>query len=131
MNVQHEYVVSRLICFTFQGKASSWFFSLSMRSITSGQQFENTFITQFCDDRTLGILFLEILRIKINTKEKVKDFNHRFISLLNRIPDKPIEVVQNDFYNPSLPPPIAMFVKRKEKKLWQIILWKLSKLRRT
>jgi hypothetical protein len=35
MNVQHEDVVCRLSCFTLQGKASSWFFSLVPRSITS------------------------------------------------------------------------------------------------
>ena len=36
-NVQHEYVVCKLFCFTFEGKASSWFFRLTSRSITSWQ----------------------------------------------------------------------------------------------
>jgi hypothetical protein len=35
MNVQHEFVVCRLFYFTFQQKASSWFFILAPRSITS------------------------------------------------------------------------------------------------
>jgi hypothetical protein len=35
MNVQHEDVACSLFCFTLQGKASSWFFSLALRSITS------------------------------------------------------------------------------------------------
>lgn len=116
VNVQHEDVVCRLFYFTFQGKASSWFFSLAPRSITSWKQFETTFMTQFNDDKTLGILFLYISMININKKEKVKDFNHIFITLLNRIPDKLAEAVQIEFCIVALPPPVAMFVKRKEKK---------------
>ena len=52
MNVQHENVVCRLFCFTLQGKASSWFFSLPSGSITSWQQFENALIIRFGDDKT-------------------------------------------------------------------------------
>ena len=40
MNVQHEYVAYSLFCLTLQGKASSWFFNLPSRSITSWKQFE-------------------------------------------------------------------------------------------
>ena len=40
-------------------------------------------MTQFGDDKTFGILFLELSQIKINKKEKIKDFNQRFITLLN------------------------------------------------
>ena len=72
-------------------------------------------MTQFNDDKTLGILFLEISRVNINMKEKVKGFNQRFITLLNRIPNKLAKVVQIEFYTTALPPPVAMFVKRKEK----------------
>ena len=60
MNVQHEYEACKLFGFTLQGKASSWFFNIPSGSITSWQQFENEFITQFGDDKTLGTLFLEL-----------------------------------------------------------------------
>ena len=50
----------------------------------------------------------------MNKNEKVKEFNQRFITLLNKIPDKSTEVVQIEFYTTALPPPVAMFVKRKE-----------------
>ena len=116
MNVQHEDVVCRLFYFNFQGKASSWFFSLSLRSITSCKQFEIAFMTKFGDNKTSGILFLEISKININKNENVKDFNHRVITLLNRIPDKPTEVVQIEVYTITLLPLVSMFVKRKEKK---------------
>ena len=104
----------RLFCFTLQGKTSSWFFSLAPRSITSWQQFENAFITQFSDDKTSGTLFLKLSRLRINKKENVKEFNQRFITLLNKIPDKPMKVAQIEFYTTALPPSVAMFVKRKE-----------------
>ena len=55
-------------------------------------------MTQFMDDKTSGILFLELSRININKKEKVKDFHQIFITLLNIIPDKLAEVVQIKFY---------------------------------
>ena len=70
-------------------------------------------MTQFKDDKTSRILFLELSRIKINKKDKVKNFNWNFITLLNRILDNPVESVQIEFYTVDLPPPIAMFVKRK------------------
>ena len=65
-----------------------------------------------------------------NRNEKVKDFNQIFITLLNRIPDKPTEAIQIELYTTTLLSPIAMFVKREENKLWRRIFWKLSKLRR-
>ena len=114
MNVQHEYVACRLFYFTMQGKASSWVFNLPSGSITSWQQFENAFITQFGDDKTLGTLLIQISRLRINMNEKVKDFNQRFITLLNKVPDKLLEAIQVAYYTTSLPLTVAMFVKRKE-----------------
>ena len=35
MNAQHEDVACRLVYFTFQGMASSWFFNLALRSMPS------------------------------------------------------------------------------------------------
>ena len=116
MNVQHEDVACRLFCLTLQGNASSWFFNLPSGSITSWQQFENAFITRFRDDKTSGTLLLELARIKIKENEKVKEFNQRFITLLNKIPDKPPEAILIEYYTSALPLTVAMFVKRKEVK---------------
>ena len=92
------------------------FFSLAAGSIASWQQFETALLSQFGDDRTFGVLVLELLRIRFDKKEKVKDFNGRFISLLNHIPENPVEYIQVEFYIASLPPAIAMFVKAREKR---------------
>ena len=113
MSVEYESVVCRFFPYTFQGKESTWFSSLAPSSITSWQQFETTFMTQFGDDETSGILFLQLSRIKINNKEKFEDFNKIFITLLNRILDNLVEVFQIEFYTATLLPPIAIFVKRK------------------
>jgi hypothetical protein len=115
MNVEHENVSCSLFASFLIGKASTWFVSLAKRSITSWQQFEIAFITQFGDEKTSRVPFLEISRIKINKMEKIKYFNQRFISLLNQILDNPIEGVQIKFYIASLLPPVVMFEKSKEK----------------
>jgi hypothetical protein len=47
MNVQHEDVVCILFPYTFENRASTWFFSLSQASITSWNAFENDFMEKF------------------------------------------------------------------------------------
>ena len=110
MNVQREDVACRLFCLTLQGNASSWFFNLSSGSITSWQQFENAFITRFRDDKTSGTLLLEHARLKIKENAKFKEFNQRFITLLNKIPNKPPEAIQIEYYIAALPLPVSIFV---------------------
>ena len=87
--------------------------NLPFGSITSWQQFENTFINRFGDGKTLGTLLLEIARLIINENEKFKEFNQRFFTLLNKIPDKPPEAIQVEYYTDALPLTVAMLVKRK------------------
>ena len=72
-------------------------------------------MAQFSDEETSGILFLDILGIMMNEKEKVKYLNQRFINILNIIHIKPIEAVQSEYYTSTLPPNIAMSVKNQEK----------------
>ena len=88
LEVQHEDLVCRLFPYTFVGQESTWFFSLALRSIASWQQFKTTFISQFGDDKTLGMMVLELCRMRCDKKDRIKDFNQRFISHLNRIPEK-------------------------------------------
>ena len=72
-------------------------------------------MAQFSDEETSGILFLEILGIRMNEKEKVKYFNQIFITLLNRISINPTKEFHIEYYTSTLPPNIAMFVKNQEK----------------
>ena len=59
---------------------------------------------------------LELSHIKMDSREKVKDFNQRYLSLRNKIPvdSKPIDSVVIEFYTSTLPQTMAMFVKQKE-----------------
>ena len=51
------------------------FFNLAPRSITSWKKIEETFMEHFSDEETSRIFFLELLGIRMNEKEKDKDFN--------------------------------------------------------
>ena len=64
-------------------KLTHGFFSLTTRSIAPWQQFETDFLSQFRDEKTFGVLFLDISGIKYDKKDKVKEFNQIFINLLN------------------------------------------------
>jgi hypothetical protein len=57
LNLEHEDVVCRLFPYTFEGKASTWFFSLSQRYITCWKQFEAAFMTQFGVDKHKGYYY--------------------------------------------------------------------------
>ena len=78
----------------FKGKLQNGFFNLAPRSITSWEKFEKAFMAEFSNEESPKIFPLELLGIRMNEKEKVKDFNERFISLLNKIPIKPAEAVR-------------------------------------
>ena len=66
-------------------------------------------------------MLLELAKLNINENEKVKKFNQRFITLLNKIPDKPLEEIQIEYYTVALSLPVPMFVKRKEIRIWKRI----------
>ena len=78
LDVEHEDVVCRLFPYTFEGKASTWYFSLTAGSITSWNEFDLAFTNKFEDDKTPAVLVSELSRIRMEPKEKVKDFNQRF-----------------------------------------------------
>ena len=86
-------------------------------SITSWNEFDLAFMNTFGDDKTPAALVLELSRIRMETKEKVKDFNQRFLTLRNRIPtiSRPAEDVTIEFYTSALPVSMAMFVRQKSK----------------
>lgn len=117
MSVQVEDVVCRLFPYTFEEKASTWYFSLPQGSITSWNKFQTSFLDKFREDKTPMEVMVELSCIRMDSKEKVKDFNQRFISLKNKIlvESRPRDDVVIEFYTSSLPEMMAMFVKQKEK----------------
>ena len=75
MNVQHEDVICHPLTLTFKGKASAWYFSLVQGSITNWVDFSQAFIDKFGEDKSPIALGLDPSHIKIDNKERIKDFN--------------------------------------------------------
>ena len=114
MNVQHEDVVCQLFPLTFEGKASTWYFLLVQGSMTNWAEFNKAFLDKFGEDKTPALLALELSQIKMELKERIKDFNKRFITLKNKIlvASQPPEDIIIENYTSALPKYPGMFVKR-------------------
>ena len=58
MSVHAKDVVCRIFPYTFEGKASTWYFSLLEGSITSWNQFQTTFLDKSGEDKSPVVLVL-------------------------------------------------------------------------
>ena len=116
-NVEHEDVVCRLFPYTFEGNASTWYFSQQPHTIVSWEKFESCFLEKFGDGKPPEVLVMDLSSLKMNSKEKVKDFNQRFLTLKNRIPaySMSAESLVISFYTKSLHQSITIWVKRSKK----------------
>ena len=114
-------MVCRLFPYTFEGKASTWYFSLLEGSITSWNQFHATFLEKIGEDKIAIVLVLELSRIRMDGKEKIKAFNQCFLTLKNKIPieSRPPKGVVVEFYTSSLPQMMVMFMKQTRKVMLQ------------
>ena len=86
-NIIHEDMVCRLFPYTFEGNTSTWCFSLEVSSIPSWDLFSEIFTQRFRDDKTPEELAIDLSSMKTKGKERVKDYNHQFSYLKNRIPN--------------------------------------------
>jgi hypothetical protein len=84
-SVEHEDFVCSLFPYTFEGNASTWYFVQQPQTIVSWDKFEACFLEKFRDEKSPEVLVMELSSIKMNPKEKVKDFNQRFLTLKNKI----------------------------------------------
>jgi hypothetical protein len=116
-NVEHEDVVCRLFPYTFEGNASTWYFAQQPQTIVSWDRFETFFLEKFGDDKSPEVLVMELSNMKMNPKEKVKDFNQRFLTLKNKIPadSMPAENMIVAYYAKALHHTTTMWVKRSKK----------------
>jgi hypothetical protein len=113
MNVQHEDVVYRIFPYTFEISYLTWYFNFPMGSITSWTKFQKYFLDKFVETNTIGDLMAELFSATMSSKEKVKNFNQLFTTILNKFqPEaKPTQKFQIEVYTNSLPASISMFVK--------------------
>lgn len=93
--VADEDVVCHMFSFTLTSATYTWYFSLRIGSITFWDAFQQFFLDKFGDEKTPAALVLELSHLKMETKEKLKDFNIWF----NRIPAtaRPTEEVLMEF----------------------------------
>lgn len=75
LNVEHEDVVCIIFPYTFEGNASTWYFSQHPQTIVSWDKFETCFLEKFGDYKSPELLVMELSILKMNLKEKLKDFN--------------------------------------------------------
>jgi hypothetical protein len=83
----------------------------------SWEKFESCFLEKFRDGKPPKVLVMDLSSLKINPKEKVKDFNQRFLTLKTRIPadSMPAESLVIAYYTKALHQSIAIWVKRSKK----------------
>jgi hypothetical protein len=113
LNVRHEDVVCRIFPYTFAGRASTWYFNLPPSSLTSWEDFEKAFIGNFGEPKTTAALYKELEAIKMEKREKGKDLNQRFITILTKfiVETTPLQSLSIEYYTSALVPSISMFVK--------------------
>jgi hypothetical protein len=117
MNVQHEDVVCILFPYTFDNLTSTWYFNLPVGSINSWTKFQKYLLDKFAKEMTIGAMMTQLFDATMGPKEKVKEFNQRFIIILNKfqIDAKPTQELQIEVYTNALPTSISIFVKRAAK----------------
>jgi hypothetical protein len=74
-------------------------------------------LEKFGDGKPPEVLVMDLSSLKMNPKEKVKDFNQRFLTLKNRIPADfmPAESLVIAYYTKALHQSIAIWVKSSKK----------------
>jgi hypothetical protein len=116
-SVDHEDFVCRLFPYTFEGNASTWYFAEQPQTIISWDKFQTCFLEKFGDDKSPEILVMELSSLKMNPKEKFKDFNQIFLTSKNKIPVDSMlaKNVSVAYYTKALHNNIDIWVKRSKK----------------
>ena len=70
LNVYHEDVVCILFQYTFEPKASSWYFSLQANSIINWDSFEKAFLGKFGNQKTVATLMKELLSMRMERNKR-------------------------------------------------------------
>lgn len=63
------------------------------------------FLEKFVDDKTPTMLLKELESLRMEVKEKLKEFNTRFMHILNKFAadTKPHDSINIDYYTSALP----------------------------
>jgi len=102
LKVRYDDIEFRLFPCTLDGCATAWYHSLPPNSIQNWGSFKRMF-------KTLAMLLKELGSLRMEGKEKVKDFNQIFMRILKNFAadTKPHDSIIVDYYMTSLPTTIA------------------------
>jgi hypothetical protein len=68
----------------FKNSTSMWYINLPVGSITTWTKFQKDFLDKFAEETTIGALMVELFTTTMSSKERVKDFNQGFTTILNK-----------------------------------------------
>jgi hypothetical protein len=68
MNVNHEDVVCRIFPYTFENSSSTWYFNLSVGSITTWMKFQKDFLDKFAEETTTRALMAKLFATTMSSK---------------------------------------------------------------
>lgn len=113
LEVQHDNVACRFFPCTLDGHAVAWYGIVPPNSIKNWGASKCVFLKKFVDEKIPAMLLTELGSLKMEGKEKVKDFNQRFTHILNKFAadTKPHDSITVDYYTSALPTSIVQFVK--------------------
>lgn len=113
LEVHYDDVACRLFPYTLDDQVAAWYHNLPPNSIQNWGYFKRMFLEKFSDEQTPAMLLKELGSLKMEGKEKVKDFNQRFTRILNKfaVDTKPRGSITVDYYTSTLPSTIAQFIK--------------------
>jgi hypothetical protein len=114
LGAEHDDIVCRIFPYTFSRKASTWYFILLVRSITDWDNFKRFFMRKFGERKKTASLHNELRAIRMDKRERVKDFNQRFLNVLIKFPHdvSPAQSLAIEYYTTALTPSIGMFAKK-------------------
>jgi len=75
MNVEYEYIVCNCFPYIFDNKSSTWYYDFPFQSIMTWDSFERDFLNKFKEEKTPTTLLRELITMRMEDKEKFKDFN--------------------------------------------------------
>jgi hypothetical protein len=86
LDIEHEYVYSRLLVQTFEGQVRIWFRGLPVGSLRSYDELENIFFRQWGERKDHLYYLTEFGALRKKNSKIVLEFTHRFNKLYHKIP---------------------------------------------
>jgi len=84
----HEDVVMKLFSLSLEEDVKVWYRAITDRSIRSWQDFHDAFMKGWSISKDFRMLLTQLREIKKKENETVKEFDDRFMKLVDNVPEK-------------------------------------------